>query len=133
MLIIRTLLSAFLVTILEVLTCLGSEFYGDNTLGQTVVIGNTPGPKRDEVQQEILTLLGLHQKPNPVEHGFESSAPKFMIGLYNTLQSDEGLGISDDDVFHTNVNLTFGAEIQYVNGTDVIMSFVNHGTYQDRE
>ena len=118
---------------LEVLTCLGSEFYGDNNLGQTVVIGNTPGPKRDEVQQEILTLLGLHHKPNPVEHGFESSAPKFMISLYNTLQSDEGLGISnDDDVFHTNVNLTFGAEIQYVNGTDVIMSFVNHGTYYIR-
>lgn len=126
MLSIRTLVCAIFVSVLEVLTCLGSEFYGDNTLGQTVVIGNTPGPKRDEVQQEILTLLGLHQKPNPVEHGFESSAPKFMISLYNTLQSDEGLGISDDDVFHTNVNLTFGAEIQYVNGTDVIMSFVNH-------
>ena len=129
MLLIRTSVCAIFVFILEVLTCLGSEFYGDNSLGQTVVIGNTPGPKRDEVQQEILTLLGLHQKPNPVEHGFESSAPKFMINLYNTLQSDDGLGIStDDDVFHTNVNLTFGAEIQYVNGTDVIMSFVNHGT-----
>ena len=109
--------------------CLSSEFYADNDLGQTVLTGNKPGRQRDELQQEILTLLGLHQKPKPMDHGFDSSAPKFMINLYNTLQSDEGLGIADDDVFHTNVNLTFGTEVQYINGTDVIMSFVNHGRF----
>lgn len=129
MLIIRTSVCVIFVFIVDVLKiCLGAEFYGDNDLGQTVVLGSTPGPQRDEVQQEILTLLGLHQKPNPTEHGFDSSAPKFMINLYNTLQSDEGSGITDDEVFHTNVNLTFGAEVQYVNGTDVIMSFVNHAS-----
>ena len=109
--------------------CLSSEFYADNDLGQTVLAGSKPGRQRDELQQEILTLLGLHQKPKPMDHGFDSSAPKFMINLYNTLQSDEGLGIADDDVFHTNVNLTFGTEVQYINGTDVIMSFVNHGRF----
>lgn len=128
-LILRTFVSVLLVFVLNVFKCcLCSEFYGDNNLGQTVLIGNTPGRQRTQVQQEILTLLGLHQKPKPVQHGYESSAPKFMINLYNTLQSEEGLGITDDEVFHTNVNLTFGTEIQYINGTDVIMSFINHAS-----
>lgn len=128
-LVLRTSACVLLVFLVNVFKrCMCSEFYGDNNVGQTVLIGNKPGPERNAVQQEILTLLGLHQKPKTLHHGFESSAPKFMINLYNTLQSDEGLGITDDDVFHTNVNLTFGTEIQHINGTDVIMSFVNHAS-----
>lgn len=115
--------------LLSTITCL--EFYAGNGIGlqQTVVIDHHNKRKQAEVQQEILQLLGLHQRPNVVKHGFEFSAPKFMISLYNSLQTEDGEGVTDEVEFHSKVNLTLGKAVEHINGTDVIRSFINHGMY----
>ena len=106
-----------------------SEFFADNGIGhqQTIVIDHHNKRKQAEVQAEILQLLGLHQRPHVVKHGFDYSAPKFMISLYNSLQTEDGEGITDEVEFHSKVNLTLGKAIEHINGTDVIRSFINHG------
>jgi len=81
------------------------------------------------MENEILTLLGLHQRPKTVKQGYESSAPKFMISLYNSLKTDDGDVISDEIEFNSKVNLTLGKAMEHINGTDVIRSFINHGKH----
>ena len=117
-----------------------SGFYADNGLEQTVVVNVNKlhgtggrGKLKREMQQEILTLLGLHQRPKPSSpHGKgDSSAPKFMLDLYNTLQTDSGE--VEEEIFTRNPTLNttvFGNltnNIQTINSADMIMSFVNHG------
>lgn len=107
-----------------------SEFYADNGIGnqQTLVIDHHNRRKQAELQAEILQLLGLHQRPNVMKHGFDYSAPKFMISLYNSLQTEDGESITDEVEFNSKVNLTLGKAVEHINGTDVIRSFVNYGT-----
>nr|WND63737.1 bone morphogenetic protein 7 [Sinonovacula constricta] len=117
-----SLVACFLICVI-IKTCESSEYWAENNLQQTIVLDHRSKQKADEVQQEILTLLGLHQRPQTMKHGVENSAPKFMISLYNTLQSED----DDDDVeFHYKVNVTLGKALQHLNGTDVIRSFINH-------
>ena len=109
--------------------CLGSEFYADNGLQQTVLIDKRNPHKREEVRQEILTLLGLHHRPRPNREGHEHSARQFMIDLYRTLQTEDGEDLADETEFQFRINLTLGKTVIHINGTDVIRSFINHGTY----
>ncbi|KAL4217614.1 Bone morphogenetic protein 6 [Mactra antiquata] len=113
-----------LIEVLNLVTC--SEFYQDNGIRQTILINHHNKRKEAEVKQEILTLLGLHQRPKVVKHGFESSAPQFMISLYKSLEDEDMEGISEDVVFSSKVNLTLGKAVEHINGTDVIRSFINH-------
>lgn len=110
-----------------------SEFYADNGIGnqQTLVIDHHNRRKQAELQAEILQLLGLHQRPNVMKHGFDYSAPKFMISLYNSLQTEDGESITDEVEFNSKVNLTLGKTVEHINGTDVIRSFLNYGTYEN--
>nr|QKV26402.1 BMP5-8 [Lottia goshimai] len=109
-----------------------TAFYADNGLQQTVIINKMKARQRKGVQQEILTLLGLHHRPKPKDHhGEEDSAPKFMIDLYKTLEEEETLPMEDnDDKFHNHLksklNDSLGLDLTKVDGSDVIMSFVNH-------
>lgn len=104
-----------------------SEFFADNGLHQTIVVDHHNRRKKAEMENEILTLLGLHQRPKIVKHGYESSAPKFMITLYNSLKTEDGDVVSDEIEFNSKVNLTLGKAMEHINGTDVIRSFINHG------
>lgn len=105
-------------------TAKSSGFYADNGLQQTVVVNRLPGRERREMQQEILTLLGLHHRPKPNSLGIDLSAPKYMLDLYRSLQQAE------DDPLHfiPSPNATV-ALMPEINTSDVIMSFVNHGMY----
>lgn len=123
------ILSVVIYILLELLNnVICSEFFADNGIGhqQTIVIDHHHKRKQAEVQAEILQLLGLHQRPHVVKHGYDYSAPKFMISLYNSLQTADGEGITDEVEFHSKVNLTLGKAIEHINGTDVIRSFINH-------
>ncbi|WAR17185.1 BMP7-like protein [Mya arenaria] len=104
-----------------------SEFFASNGLHQTIVIDLHNKRKQSEMEHEILTLLGLHQRPQVIKHGYEYSAPKFMITLYNSLLNEEGESITDEIEFNSKVNLTLGKPMEHINGTDVIRSFINHG------
>lgn len=122
-------LPLLLCVVIEVLGCVVCpEFYADNGIGlqQTIVIDHHNTRKQAELQQEILELLGLHQKPHVLKHGYEYSAPKFMISLYKSLQTEDGEEITDEIEFHSKVNLTLGKAVEHINGTDVIRSFINH-------
>ncbi|XP_052761582.1 bone morphogenetic protein 7-like [Mya arenaria] len=103
-----------------------SEFFASNGLHQTIVIDLHNKRKQSEMEHEILTLLGLHQRPQVIKHGYEYSAPKFMITLYNSLLNEEGESITDEIEFNSKVNLTLGKPMEHINGTDVIRSFINH-------
>ena len=125
MVISRILIS--LICLETIIHCVGgSEFYADNGLRQTVLIGENDQRRQTRVQLEILELLGLHQRPRSVKHGYDNSAPRYMIDLYNSLKANEGDDESGDDNFRTTVNLTIGQSIE-LSSTDVIRSFINHG------
>ncbi|XP_050406336.1 bone morphogenetic protein 7 isoform X2 [Patella vulgata] len=107
----------------------GTAFYADNGLQQTVVVNRVPGREKRGMQQEILTLLGLHHRPKPKDHGEADSAPQFMIDLYKSLENEEST-LDDDVKFHSHskvrANSSLGLDLAKVDGSDVIMSFINH-------
>ncbi|XP_076456461.1 bone morphogenetic protein 7-like isoform X2 [Babylonia areolata] len=105
-----------------------TPFYVDNGLQQTVVLDQLPRREKRELQQEILTLLGLHHKPKPITDNAVESAPKFMMDLYETLKKGESEDVLDDEViFHSpNITARLDLDSEKVEGSDVIMSFVNH-------
>ena len=134
---------------------LESSFYVDNDLQQTVRLDPLPVNDKKEMQQEILTLLGLHHRPKPVPHVKQNSAPRFMMGLYQRIQDEQereeaaGDGDAQDRGDNTGApgrspagstdgntadnsdkmsltNISLGI-IPNVNDADMIMSFVNHG------
>ncbi|XP_014672753.1 PREDICTED: bone morphogenetic protein 7-like [Priapulus caudatus] len=113
-------------------------FYSDNGVDQTIMYRSMPKQERNEMQQEILSLLGLHHRPNPASHAANLtsySAPRYMIDLYETLTGDE------EDVNLETVkrrylpqprergelaqDYTFLTSSYFVQDADMIMSFVN--------
>lgn len=109
-----------------------TPFYVDNGLQQTVILDTVPRREKRELQQEILTLLGLHHRPKPASHNGVESAPKFMMDLYESLKNADDNGVLGDDggvVFHTATNTSrLNVDSEKVEGSDVIMSFVNHAS-----
>ncbi|XP_061178193.1 bone morphogenetic protein 7-like [Saccostrea echinata] len=102
-----------------------SAYYVDNGIGQTEKVHEMNSRDKRELQHEILTLLGLHQRPKPKSSTTKDSAPTFMLSLYNSITSDNGV-VRDDGSFHTSHNVTVGdSVVQPIEGTDVIISFVN--------
>ncbi|XP_012938722.2 bone morphogenetic protein 5 [Aplysia californica] len=109
-----------------------SSFYTDNDLGQSVPMGKVKNRQRDEVQQELLELMGLYSKPKSKSNEkIIQSASKFMRDLYESLreldQADQDGG--DDSHIHisSSVNASaLGLDPAKVEGSDVIVSFVNH-------
>ena len=112
-----------------------SGFYTDSIYGQTVLVNRLPGEHRRAIKREILTLLGLHHRPRPVEHGKHNSAPNYMLDLYKTLNiDDEENGSDKEDAIPLVVkerlvshNLTLPGMEERAGGADMIASFINHG------
>lgn len=106
-----------------------TPFYVDNGLQQTMILDKVPRREKRELQQEILTLLGLHHRPKPTSNNPVESAPKFMMDLYETLKNSETEDALDQGVVFHSSNKTSRLDLDSdkVEGSDVIMSFVNHG------
>lgn len=122
---------AFLLLLLCDFTLSTTPFYVDNGLQQTVILDTVPRRQKRELQQEILTLLGLHHRPKPASHNAVESAPKFMLDLYESLKdSDDEETLGEEGVmFHPNSNTSrLNVDSEKVEGSDVIMSFVNHAS-----
>ena len=69
-----------------------SPIYVDNERGQTVAGEDISELERDEIQEDLLRLLGLHRRPRPAFQEMESSAPQFLMDIYNNMVDDEDTG-----------------------------------------
>lgn len=106
--------------------CTFSGIYYDNGQ-QTMLENHLDSKERKEVQHEILHLLGLNRKPHPILHDTINSAPKFLMDLYENFE--------DDDVGDVHVNRRIkhnwfnisSADVDAIDSSDFIMTFVNHG------
>uniref|UniRef100_T1J3K1 TGF-beta family profile domain-containing protein n=1 Tax=Strigamia maritima TaxID=126957 RepID=T1J3K1_STRMM len=100
-------------------------FYADNGVDQTIYFPKISKRERREMQQEILSVLGLNHRPKPQSHETDTSAPRYMLDLYNNIinrETGEGSKIS---------NLPYAQHLwpneKGVYNADIIMSFVNRG------
>ena len=70
-----------------------SPIYVDNERGQTVAGEDISAVDRAEIQEDLLTLLGLHRRPQPAPlQQVEGSAPQFLMDIYNSMVDDEDTG-----------------------------------------
>nr|AFP57673.1 BMP7 [Tegillarca granosa] len=103
-----------------------SAFYVDNGVDQTEKTHELNKNEKRKIQNEILSLLGLHHRPKPRRSKSKKySVSKFMINLYRTITSEDGELNENDDRFHPKHKISLGHIQQPVEGSDVIMSFVN--------
>ena len=95
----------------------------EKTTESTSVLKN--GSTSGTLQREILNLLGLPRRPqlslNTRLHGRKMSAPRYMIDLYHSLESN--VSLSTDGLFCCNDSVTDSRAL----GADTIMSYLNHG------
>ncbi|XP_077117080.1 bone morphogenetic protein 7-like [Ranitomeya variabilis] len=85
------------------------------------------GRERREIQKEILSVLGLSHRPRPHLHEKDTSAPMFMIDLYNSMN------VQDEQMFsffkHVHMDgepsLVGHQETHLLADADLVMSFAN--------
>ncbi|XP_035660238.1 bone morphogenetic protein 7-like [Branchiostoma floridae] len=109
-------------------SAMGTGYYSDNMVGFTPIL---PRSERRQMQREILSLLGLQQRPRPPTAGKKNSAPKFMLDLYKEVARGENeTGI----IFHPDLPdydlqepfYNYIRDKQALQDADMVMSFVNH-------
>ncbi|XP_056147597.1 bone morphogenetic protein 5 isoform X3 [Lampris incognitus] len=84
----------------------------DNHVHSSFIYRRLRSHERREIQREILSILGLPHRPRPFSPGKQaSSAPLFMLDLYNAMTTEEE---EEDD-----------EEEEKLNDADMVMSFVN--------
>uniref|UniRef100_H3DGM5 Bone morphogenetic protein 5 n=1 Tax=Tetraodon nigroviridis TaxID=99883 RepID=H3DGM5_TETNG len=111
---------------------------GDNHVHSSFIYRRLRNHERREIQREILSILGLPHRPRPFSPGKQaSSAPLFMLDLYNAMALEE-----DDDPQHAGYSrvaqpyraapllghspaLTSAHDTNFLNDADMVMSFVN--------
>ncbi|XP_073506919.1 bone morphogenetic protein 7-like [Phyllobates terribilis] len=85
------------------------------------------GRERREIQKEILSILGLSHRPRPHLHEKDTSAPMFMMDLYNSMNVQEEKTLPFFKYVHTDDEPSFVVhqETHHLADADLVMSFVN--------
>ncbi|XP_011504725.1 PREDICTED: protein 60A [Ceratosolen solmsi marchali] len=90
-----------------------SGLYVDNGFDQTLVHRVVGQRERREVEHEILSLLGLPERPPPRRPQVRRSAPKFLLDIYKSAL-EEGSSPRPE---------LSGQDLRAIDQSDVIMSF----------
>ncbi|KAK3598260.1 hypothetical protein CHS0354_034241 [Potamilus streckersoni] len=122
---------AFLVT-LNTVYCLQSnvnkidDVLTNTFLNKTIADNNRQEDLRRDMENKLLTIMGLHQRPNPTKiNALENSAVQYMLELYKMINDDDGLGVEPNRVNTAFVN-THVPDRHEINRASLIMSFSNH-------
>ncbi|XP_003442703.1 bone morphogenetic protein 7 [Oreochromis niloticus] len=105
-----------------------SNFSVDNEVRSSFIQRRLRGQERREMQREILSILGLPQRPRPHVHTKRNAAPMFMLDLYNTISIDpEQYRYSNyETVLPTQTSpLVTPQDSRFLEEADTVMSFVN--------
>ncbi|XP_063782267.1 bone morphogenetic protein 7-like isoform X2 [Pseudophryne corroboree] len=100
----------------------------ENDVHSSFVLKKLRGHERREIQREILSVLGLPHRPKPHSHETQTSAPIFMMDLYNSINDRK-----EEDVFPyfkpffttEEPPLVSLQESHFLADADLVMSFVN--------
>ncbi|PSN54809.1 Protein 60A [Blattella germanica] len=91
-----------------------SGLYVDNGVDRTVMARSLSRSERQEVEHEILNLLGLPSRPARAPPN--SAAPQFLLDVYKSLLDESNFNIS-------------GREQYAIHESDVIMSFTSRSDF----
>ncbi|XP_034230729.1 protein 60A [Thrips palmi] len=107
--------------------CSLSGLYIDNGVDQTLMQRSLTKHERQEVEHEILSLLGLPDRPRPPQPS--RSAPQFLLDVYQSLEETSSL-LHRRDMAHLqgDFNLT-GNDQTAIDESDVIMTFTSHNKH----
>lgn len=100
-----------------------SGLYVDNGIDQTVIQRVMTLKEKQEIQEEILNLLGLPERPNVQKTSqptVSSSAPKFLLDVYKSLLNSPSARTT-----RSEFNLS-DKELQSIDESDIIISFSSH-------
>uniref|UniRef100_A0A8C9ZTH3 Bone morphogenetic protein 5 n=1 Tax=Sander lucioperca TaxID=283035 RepID=A0A8C9ZTH3_SANLU len=115
----------------------------DNHVHSSFIYRRLRNHERREIQREILSILGLPHRPRPFSPGKQaSSAPLFMLDLYNAMAVEEEEGVQPGTVKSFSAKaqghsrkaapllghspaLTTAHDTNFLNDADMVMSFVN--------
>uniref|UniRef100_A0A3Q2R301 Bone morphogenetic protein 5 n=1 Tax=Fundulus heteroclitus TaxID=8078 RepID=A0A3Q2R301_FUNHE len=102
----------------------------DNHVHSSFIYRRLRNHERREIQREILSILGLPHRPRPFSPGKQaSSAPLFMLDLYNAMaveEEEEGVApYRAAPLLGHSPALTTAHDTNFLNDADMVMSFVN--------
>ncbi|XP_044133025.1 bone morphogenetic protein 7-like [Bufo gargarizans] len=87
------------------------------------------GQERREIQKEILSVLGLSHRPRPHLHEKPTSAPTFMMDLYNSVnvreEKNAEFSIFKQFLRDNEISVVGPQENHFLADADLVMSFVN--------
>ncbi|XP_019532466.3 protein 60A [Aedes albopictus] len=110
-----------------------SGFYIDNGQGQTVRETTITPQDRQEIEHEILDLLGLPDRPNKehIHPSLRKSAPQFLLNIYLKFSEE----VNEErrsrriarNALYSNSDLFTEADQRAIEESDWIMTFLNKG------
>jgi len=122
-----------------------SGHYYDNGRDQTTIVTTLDLHEKEVMQEEILHLLGLNTRPHRsqrrvLDSNENHAVPTFMKDIYTSLLNEAGDEGEIKNLTFQNLNSlqqsSFNLEdkdLQAINESDVIMSFVNYGHQEEFE
>ena len=121
-----------------------SGYYFDNGYQQTVLDTSLGTLEKEVMQEEILHLLGLHYRPqgNTQRRRMpdNSTVPTFMKDIYLSLLNEAGDTGEIKNLTFQNLDSLYSSQfqikendLQAINESDIIMSFVNYGHQEEYE
>ena len=105
-----------------------SNSSADGGLRSSFIQRRLRSQERREIQREILSILGLQQRPRPHVRTKHNAAPMFMLDLYNTVSMDTDLPRYSyyEAVLPTRAaSVASRQDSRLLDDADTVMSFAN--------